>query len=130
MPRKCHRDKGRVPGLLGERVGEAVAEVERGRVPSLAVSPPPAHRAGRQFLIDGDDVDLRITEEPVDDILPARPEAGLDDGAELNPDGSGHQADQGMFKVGGEILASRLAEDHGDTRRGVDDKAPAALGLR
>jgi hypothetical protein len=35
-----------------------------------------------------------------------------------------------MLKVSGEILASRLAEDHGDARRRVDDKAPAALGLR
>jgi deazaflavin-dependent oxidoreductase (nitroreductase family) len=90
----------------------------------------PAHRAGRQLLIDGDDVDLRVTEKPVYDILPGRPEAGLDDDAQLNPDGSGHQPDQGMLKVGGEILASRLAEDHGYARRRVNDEAPAALRLR
>ena len=76
----------------------------------------PLIATGRQFLIDGDDVDLRITEKPFYDILPGRPEAGLDDDAQLNPDGSGHQPDQGMLKVGGEILASRLAEDHGYTR--------------
>ena len=121
--RTQHGDAGRcevvpgaehgVPGPLSERVREAIAEVERGRMPSLAVSPPPAHRAGRQLLIDGDDVDLRITEKPVYDILPGRPEAGLDDDAQLNPDGSGHQPDEGMLKAGGEILASRLAEDHG-----------------
>ena len=93
--RTQHGDAGRgevvagaehgVPGPLGERVREAVAEVERGWMPSLAVSPPPAHRTGRQLLIDGDDVDLRIAEKPVDDILPGRPEAGLDDDAQLNP---------------------------------------------
>jgi hypothetical protein len=44
-------------------------------MPSLAVSPPPAQRTGRQLLIDGDYVDLRITEKPVYDILPGRPEA-------------------------------------------------------
>jgi hypothetical protein len=96
-------------------------------MPSLAVSPPPAHRTGRQFLIDGDDVDLRITEKPVYDILPGRPEAGLDDDAQLNPDGSGHQPDQGMLKAGGEIPTSWLAEDHGYARRRVNDEAPAAL---
>jgi hypothetical protein len=71
-----------VPGLLGEGVREAVAEVERGRMPSLAVSPPPAHRTGRQLLIDGDDVDLRITEKPFYDILPGGLSARLpaDDG--------------------------------------------------
>ena len=99
-------------------------------MPSLAVSPPPAHRTGRQLLIDGDDVDLRITEKPVYDILPGRPEAGLDDDAKLNPDGSGHQPDQGMLKAGDEILASRLAEDHGYARRRINDEAPAALRLR
>lgn len=99
-------------------------------MPSLAVSPPPADRAGRQFLIDGHDVDLRITEKPVYDILPGRPESGLDDDAQLKPDGSGHQPDQGILKMGGEILASWLAEDHGYARRRVNDKASAALRLR
>jgi hypothetical protein len=99
-------------------------------MPSLAVSPPPAHRTGHQLLVDGDDVDLRITEKPFYDILPGRPEAGLDDDAQLNPDGSGHQPDPGLFKVGGEVLASWLAEDHGYARRCVNDDAPAALRLR
>ena len=35
-----------------------------------------------------------------------------------------------MFKAGDEILASRLAEDHGYARRRVNDEAPAALRLR
>ena len=82
-----------MPGPLGKRVREAVAEVERGPMPSLAVSPPPAHRAGRQILIDSNDVDLRIAEKPVYDILPSGPKAGLDDDAQLNPDGSRHQPD-------------------------------------
>jgi hypothetical protein len=101
-----------MPGPLGKRVREAVADVERGPMPSLAVSPPPAHRASRQILIEGDDVDLRIAEKPVYDILPSGPKAGLDDDAQLNPDGSRHQPDQGMLKVGSEIPASWLAEDH------------------
>jgi hypothetical protein len=53
-----------MPGPPGKRVREAVAEVERGPMPSLAVSPPPAHRASREILIDSDDVDLRIAEKP------------------------------------------------------------------
>src|SRR5689334_8917693 len=53
-----------MPGPPGKRVRKAVAEVERGPMPSLAVSPPPAHRASRQILIDSDDVDLRIAEKP------------------------------------------------------------------
>jgi hypothetical protein len=57
-----------VAGPLGKRVREAVAEVERGPVPSLAISPPPADRAGGQLLIDGDDVDLRVTKKPVYDV--------------------------------------------------------------
>ena len=52
---------------------EVVPGAEHG-VP-LAVSPPPAHRTGRHLLIDGDDVDLRFTEEPVYDILPGLREA-------------------------------------------------------
>ena len=86
---------------------EPVKIIDRGRGPELA--------------------NIRIT---IYDILPGRPEAGLDDDAQLNPDGSGHQPDQGMLKAGGEILASRLAEDHGYARRRVNDKAPAALRLR
>ena len=39
-------------------------------MPSLAVSLPPADRTGCQSLIDGDDVDSRVTEEPVYDVLP------------------------------------------------------------
>ena len=134
-----HGDSGRdevvtgaedwVAGPLGERVREAVAEVERGRMPSLAVPPPPADRTGSQLLIDGDNVDLCIADKSVDDILPGRPEAGLYDDAQLDPDGSGHQSDQSMLKVGGEILASRLAKDHGYARRRVNDKAPAAVRL-
>jgi hypothetical protein len=34
-----------------------------------------------------------------------------------------------MLKVGSEIPASWLAEDHGYTRRRVNDKAPAVLRL-
>jgi hypothetical protein len=99
-------------------------------MPALAVPPPPAHRPGRQLLIDGDDVDLRITEKPVYDILPCWPEPGLDDDAQLNPDGSGHQPDQGMLKAGGKIIAPWLAEDHGYAPRRVNDEAPAALRRR
>src|SRR5580692_644313 len=99
-------------------------------MPPLAVSPPPTYRTSRQLLIDSDDVDLRITEKPVYDILPGRPKAALDDNAQLNPDGSGHQPNQGMLKVDGELLASWLTEDHGYARRRVNDEAPAALRLR
>jgi hypothetical protein len=35
-----------------------------------------------------------------------------------------------MLKAGGEILASRLPEDHRYARRRVNDEAPPALRLR
>ena len=61
-----------MPGPLSERVRETVAEIEPGRMPSLAISPPAAHRTGGQVRIDGHDVDLGVTEEPVDNVLPGR----------------------------------------------------------
>jgi hypothetical protein len=70
-----------VSGSLGERVTEAVAEIEPGRMPSLAVSPPAARRAGGQIHVYGHDVDLRVAKEPVDNVLPGGPQPGLDDDA-------------------------------------------------
>ena len=60
-----------VPGSLGERVCEAVTEIQSGWMTPFAISPPAAHRPGGQVCVNGHDVDLRVTEEPVDDVLPA-----------------------------------------------------------
>jgi hypothetical protein len=88
-----------VPGPLGERVSEAVTEVEPGWIASLAVPPPSAHRTGGQVRVDGHDVDLCVTKEPVNYILPNRPQPSLDDYAELDVDGRRHQPGQGVFKM-------------------------------
>ena len=60
-----------VPGSLGERVCEAVTEIQSGWMTPFAISPPAAHRPGGQVCVNGHDVDLRVTEESVDDVLPA-----------------------------------------------------------
>jgi nitroimidazol reductase NimA-like FMN-containing flavoprotein (pyridoxamine 5'-phosphate oxidase superfamily) len=62
-----------VAGPVGECVREAVAEIEPGRMPPLAVSPPAAHRTVGQVRVDGHDVHLRVTKEPIDNVLPGRP---------------------------------------------------------
>ena len=114
-----------VPSSLGERVREAVTEIQPGGMTSCAVSPPAAHRPGGQVRVNGHDVDLRVTEEPVDDILPGRPEPGLDDDAQLDTDGGGHQPGEGVLQAGRQLVAARFAEDDRYGCRGVDDKAPA-----
>jgi len=113
-----------VPGPVGERVGEAVAEIEPGRMPPLAVSPPPAHRTVGQIRIDGHDVDLRVTKESLDNVLPGRPQPGLDEEAQLDSDGGRHQADKGILKAGREFFATRLGQDDRYGRRRIDDQAP------
>src|SRR5260221_999197 len=91
---------------------------------SLAISPPAAHRTGSQIRIDGHDVDLCVTKEPVDNVLPDRPQPSLDDDAQLNAAGGRHQPGEGVLKVYRKLLASRLAEDDRHGRRRIDDEAP------
>ena len=97
-----------VAGLLGERVSEAVAEIQPGQVPAFAVLPPAAHRAGGQVRVDGHDVDACVTQEAVDDILAGRPQPGLDDDAQLDADGGSFPADmstgQARFVVTDDLL--------------------------
>jgi len=99
-----------VPGSLSECISEAVAEFEPGRVPSYSISPPATHRASGQVRIDGHDVDLCIAKEPVDDVLPGRPQPSLDDDAQFDADGGRHQPGEGILKVGRKFYAPRLAE--------------------
>jgi hypothetical protein len=70
-----------VPGSLGERICEAVAEIQPGWMTPFAIPPPAAHRPSGQVCVNGHDVDLGVTEEPVDNVLPGRPEPGLNDDA-------------------------------------------------
>ena len=78
---------------------------------SFAVSPPAAQRPSGQVCVNGHDVDLRVTEKPVDNILPGRPEPGLDDDAQLDADSGWHQAGQGVLQVDRQLIAARFAED-------------------
>jgi hypothetical protein len=117
--------QNRVPRSLGERVCEAVTEIQPGRVTSFAVSPPAAHRPGGQVCVNGHDVDLRVTEKSVDNILAGRPEPGLDDDAQLDADSSWHQPGESIFQVDRKLVASRFGEDDRYGRRSVNDKAPA-----
>ena len=86
-----------VPGSLGERVCEAVTEIQPGGMTPLAISSPAAYRPGGQVCVNRHDVDLRVTEESVDDVLPSRPEPGLDDDAQLDADGGRHQPGEGVL---------------------------------
>ncbi len=86
-----------VPGSLGERVCEAVTEIQPGWMMPFAISPPAAHRPDGQVCVNGHDVDLRVTEESVDNVLPSRPEPGLDDDAQLDTDGGRHQPGEGVL---------------------------------
>ena len=116
--------QNRVPRSLGERVCEAVAKIPPGRVTSFAVSPPVAHRPGGQVCVNGHDVDLRVTEKPVDNILADRPEPGLDDDAQLDADSGWHQPGESIFQLDRKLVASRFGEDDPCGRRSVNDKAP------
>jgi hypothetical protein len=86
-----------VPGSLGERVCEAVTEIQPGWVMPSAISPPAAHRPGGQVCVNGHDVDPRVTKEPVDNVLPSGPEPGLNDDAQLDADGGRHQPGEGVL---------------------------------
>jgi len=96
-----------VPGSLGERVSEAVAEIEPGRMPHLSVSPPAAHRAGGQVRVNGDAVELCVTKKPVDNVLPGRPQPSLDNDAQLDADGGWHQPGEGVLEVYHKFFAPR-----------------------
>src|SRR5450755_2139783 len=100
-----------MPGPLGKRVSEAVAEIEPRRMAPLAISPPAAHRTGSQVRIDGHDVDPCVTKEPVDNVLPGGPQPSLDDDAQFDANGGRHQPGEGILQVYRKLLASRLAED-------------------
>ena len=100
-------------------------------MPPFPISPPAAHCTVGQVRIDGHDVHLCVTEEPVDDIMPGRPQPSLDDNAQLDTYGGWHQPDEGILKVTREFLATRLAEDDRYGSRRIDDKAPLRrLGQR
>jgi hypothetical protein len=105
-----------MPRSLSECVSEAVSEVERGRVPPPAISPPATHCASGEVSIDGHDVDLRVAKEAVDNVLPGGPQPSLDDDAQLDADGGWHQPGEGVLKAGCKFFAARLAEDDRDSR--------------
>jgi hypothetical protein len=77
----------------------------------FAVSPPAAHRPGGQVRIYRHNVDFRVPEEPVDGILPGRPEPGLDDDAQFNPDGGGHQPRKGILQVTCDLAGARFTKN-------------------
>jgi hypothetical protein len=110
-----------MPGPVGERVREAVAEIEPGRMPPLPISPPAAHRTVGQVRIDGHDIYLCVAKEPVDNVLAGRPQPSLDDDAQLDAYGGRHQPDERILKVNREFFATRLAEDDRYGRRRIDD---------
>ncbi len=93
-------------------------------MPPLAVSPPATHRTGGQVRINRDDVDLCVTKKPFDNILPGRPQPGLDNDAQLDPGGGWHQPGKGVLKTRRKFFAPRLAEDDRHSRRRIDDQAP------
>jgi hypothetical protein len=65
---------------------------------------------------------LCVAKEPVDDVLPGRPQPALDDDAQLDADRGRHQPGQGILKVARKFVAPRLTEDDRHGRRRIDDK--------
>ncbi len=112
-----------MPGSLGERVCEAIAKIQPGWMTSFTVPPPAAHRPGGQVCVNGHDVDPRVAEKPVDNVLAGRPEPGLDDDAQLDADSGWHQPGESTFQVDRELIVPRFGEDDRYGRRGVNDKA-------
>jgi hypothetical protein len=112
-------------------VRSASAYVKQSPKLSPAGCRPFPYRTVSQVRIDGHDVQLRVTKEPVDDVLPGRPQPSLDDDTQLDPNGGRHQPDEGILQVGRQFFAARLAEDDRYRRRRIDDKAPSRrLGQR
>jgi hypothetical protein len=91
---------------------------------SFAISPPAAHRPGGQVRIDRHDVDLCVTKQPVDNVLPGRPQPRFDDYPQLNTDSGRHQPGQSVLEVSRKFITSRLAEDDRHGRGRVDYEAP------
>ena len=110
----------------GDRVGQAVAKVQPGLVPSLAEpeiginSFPPVPVAERDFL------DAELIEQPDDKItrVPAQPcrqhDPGLGDGR--GADARRRRASQ----LGDEFLVPGFGKGDGDQCRGIDDTRPPA----
>jgi hypothetical protein len=95
---------------------------------SVAAKSSPVHNTGCPVLsasayVNGHHVHLCVTKEPVDHVLPGRPQPSLNDDAQLDAYGGRHQPDEGILKVGRNLVATRLAGDdrHGSrTSRRVD----------
>ncbi len=90
-------------------------------MPSLSVSPPAAHRTVGQVRIDGNDIHLCVTQEPVGNVLPGRPQPSLDDDTQLDAYGSWHQPDDGILEMGRKLFATRLAQYDRHSSRRIDD---------
>src|ERR1700756_5590463 len=69
----------RVTGEFGKRISKAVAVIQPGRVPSLAVPTPGAHCTVGQLRVHRDDIDPGVAQKAVNDVLAGGPEAGFDD---------------------------------------------------
>lgn len=100
-----------MPSPLGQGVGEAVAEIQPGCMPPFAVPAPAADGPGGKVGVYGHNVDLRVTEKAVDNVLPGWPEPCLDDDAQFDADGGRHEPGEGTFKMSHEFVAPWLAED-------------------
>ena len=97
---------------------------------ALAISPPAAYCPSSQVCIDWHDIDLRVTQKPVNNVLPSGPQPGFDDDPQLDAYSGRHQPGKSILKVNRKLLASRLAEDNRHRCRRIDDKALRRLRQR
>ena len=119
---KSSLEQQRLAGFLGERVGEAIAQVEPGGMAGattvLAVAPAP------DFGLYGSDGHDVYPESGKNALSPAgefRILAPNEHGAELHPRSSGHPAGRCGHHQTQHLVCLRLLEEHRHDRRGVDD---------
>ena len=105
----------------GQRVGEAVTEVQAGRVPTLAE--PLERGAGDAglFGIDRDDFAAGLLQQAVERLHAARAVADLQHDGRLHVRGGRQQAGVGPLDGGDEGHLLRFTGEDGNQGRGVQD---------
>ena len=107
-------------GLLGERVRAAVAEVQRSRMPAPAEASPRIQRPLRVTVVERDDLDARVTEQPT-----SYPGGGwnprLQDDPQLDHRGRRDQPHGRRAELLRQPAAARFVGQDRDESGGVDD---------
>jgi hypothetical protein len=113
--------ENRVPGPLRKGVGAAVAEVQLGGVAAFAEAAPRVNGPSSEVLVEGDHLDLSVSENPSSDAHCAR-HPRLGDDAELQCGRSGQDARARVGQHVGQPRVAGFTLQHCDEGGGVDDQ--------